>query len=101
MKLKFYFDHVIWDDTTNVYLVGEDASGFRHLAKPMEIKFEKRVPGLTMPPTLQFVGDLSREFFPALVSGLAESGYRYESSDAGELKAIKLHLADLQKLVFK
>jgi glutamine amidotransferase-like uncharacterized protein len=50
---------------------------------------------------LIFTGSFAQEFFPALVSGLAESGYTYESSDKGELKATKIHLEDMRKLALK
>lgn len=101
MKLKFYFDKVAWADQVQVYLIGEDASGKRFLAKPMELVFEPLPEGLVSEPTLKIAGFMSREFLPALANGLAEAGYRHESNDAGELKATKAWLEDMRTLVFK
>lgn len=103
MKLKFYFRQEAWADQISIYLVGEDANGQRFLAEPMELKFTpiNRDGSLSSKPTLEIGGFMSREFLPALANGLAESGYRADSTDAGELKATKDHLADMKRLVFK
>lgn len=103
MKLKFYFDkHPPGCDSVRIYLIGEDANGKRFKAKPMPIVFEELKPGEYSPePTMEVSGFESREFLPALANALAESGYRHESTDAGELKATKTHLEDMRKLVFK
>lgn len=102
MKLKFYFYQTPWADQTDVYLVGENANGVNIVAKPCDLVFEDIEDGM-MPkePTFKFTGPMSREFFPALVDALAKSGYTYESADKGELKATKVHLEDLRKIVFK
>lgn len=102
MKLKFYFRHTEWADRVEVYLVGEKHDGTKYLAKPTELVFEPiSLDGVATKPTLEFNGFMSREFFPALAEGLAEVGYRAKTDEVGELKATKLHLQDLQKLVFK
>ena len=101
MKLTFYFHQTPYADQTEVYLVGEDKHGKRFLCEPMEMKFVEKSPHERMQPSLVFNGIQSREFFPALVDGLAKAGFKYESSDVGELKATKVHLDDMRKLVFK
>lgn len=101
MKLKFYFEQRVYADSVAVYLIGEDAHGKRSIASPMALEFKPLSESEISQPTLEFTGYLSREFFPALVDGLARSGFTYESSDKGELKATKAHLNDMQKLVFK
>jgi hypothetical protein len=101
VKLKFYFNTPVWADQVSIYLIGEDASGKRFIAKPMELSFGPIDEGLQSDPTLKISGFISREFLPALANALAESGYRHESTDAGELKATKAHLDDMRKLVLK
>jgi len=101
MKLKFYFRQLDYANRVEAYLVGEDANGKRFLAKPIDLVFEPMGEGLSAQPTLQVDGFMSRELLPALANGLAESGYRPESNDAGELKATKAHLEDMRTLVLK
>lgn len=96
MKLKFYFHTAPWADLVEIYLIGEDAAGKRFLAKPMDLAFEPMPADLLAQPTIKIGGFMSREFLPALANALAESGYRAESTDAGELKATKYHLEDLR-----
>lgn len=101
MKLKFYFQENIAANRIDVYLVGEDSHGKRLFAKPSKIEFFERENSYDrVDPFLEFDGFLSKEFFPALTNALAESGYKAESSDAGELKATKIHLEDMRNLVF-
>lgn len=102
MKLRFYFHQLPYADKTEVYLIGEAADGKRFLAKNVNLIFEPIAEGSLFPaPTFEFSGNMSREFFPALTTALAESGYRAASQDAGELAATKYHLEDMRKLVLK
>lgn len=96
MKLKFYFNNPPWADAIQIYLVGEDAHGKRFLARPMVLAFDPVPNGQFANPSLEINGFMSREFLPALANALAESGYRAESTDAGELKATKYHLEDMR-----
>lgn len=97
MKLKFYFEQRVYADSVAVYLIGEDAHGKRFVAKSVKLEFEP-IDNVVREPTFEFSGPISREFFPALVEGLARSGYQHESSDAGELKATKKHLEDMRMI---
>lgn len=102
MKLKFYFKSEVWADQVIVYLVGEDAHNKRFIAKPMDLVFEPLDNNsVNTSPTLAVSGFMAREFLPALANGLAEAGYRHESTDAGELKATKYHLEDLRHFLRK
>lgn len=98
MKLKFYFEKPVWADLIQIYLIGEDAAGKRFIAKPMDLEFEPMIDNANNDPTLKINGFMSREFLPALANALAEAGYRHESNDAGELKAMRLHLEDMRTL---
>lgn len=99
MKLRFYFERIEWADEVNVYLTGEDDKCRRFIAQPMQIVFEPLPESSATEPTIRFNGQAAREFFPALVQGLAESGYKYEHKDQGKLEAMGEHLKDLQKVL--
>ena len=101
MKLEFYFKQSEWSAETNVYIVLTDHNGERRLAKTMDLVFEPILENKSNYPSLKFSNEMSIGFFPALVDGLAKAGYKYESSDAGEIKAMRVHLEDMRKLVFK
>lgn len=101
MKIKFYFRHEPAFDCVSMYIIKEDQSGQRAIAQPIDLLFKDLSSYENPEPTLKISGYLSREFLTAMANGLAESGYRHESNDAGELKAIKHHLDDMRKLVFK
>ncbi len=103
MKLEIFFDHKVWSAETAVFIVLTDQNGKRMLAKPMELVFEPLDldHGKLAEPSLNFSPEFGMQFFPALVDGLARAGYKYESSDTGELKATKVHLDDMRKLVLK
>lgn len=96
LKLKFYFHTNIAEQTVDVYLMGEDTNGNKYRALPAELVFKQLDWGQVSKPTFRFEGSQSDQFFPALVAALAESGYTYESSDKGELKAKKEHLSDMR-----
>lgn len=100
MKLKIYFDKPVYARSTRVFLIVEENNGRRSIAKPMDITFEPMPESHQVPASFEIAGPVGDQFFPALVNALAESGYRYESSDAGELKAAKKHLDDMRALVF-
>ena len=101
MKLEFFFSQQSHAARTDVFIVLTDHNGKRCFAKPMNLEFVQIEDYCIKDPTLSFTNEMSLGFFPALVDGLAKAGYKYESSDAGELKATKVHLDDMRKLVFK
>lgn len=101
MKLKFYFQNSIASNSVQVFIIGEDQYNKRYIAEPMVLKFSEIDVSKSHDPSLIFSGEIATMFFPALVAGLAECGYTYESSEKGELKATKEHLNDMRKLVFK
>lgn len=98
MKLRIVFHSPPYARETQVAILGEDANGNEFIVKPMPLIFTPINPSKAIEPTWRFSGNLATQFFPALVQALAESGYRYESSDAGELKATKIHLEDMRQL---
>ncbi len=106
MNLEIHFDNRPWAGSTACYIVLIRADGARMIAKPMELIFEPfEQNGLGSPkPSIEFGPYLRADgFFEALVKALAAAGYKAPTNenDVGELKATKVHLADLQKLVFE
>lgn len=104
MKLEFHFDNRRWAGETDCYIIQIDHEGRRRIAKPMALEFaplEEMDSSTRNEPSLRFHAmDRFDGFFEALVEGLARAGFKAESNDIGELKATKLHLTDMQKLVF-
>ena len=96
MKLKFFFEHAPWNNTVNIYLIGQTSDGKNFVAEPVELKFKEQHAHLVSEPTLKVTGFESSQILPALANALAESGFRAESTDAGELKATKKHLEDMR-----
>ena len=104
MKLEIYLESQPFAGGASIYIVKLGHDGSRQLAKPMELIFEPmpEPQGQHIPASLQFSYlDSAAGFFTALAEALARAGFRQESNDTGELKATKIHLADLQKLVFE
>lgn len=100
MKLKFFFEQFPYEDAVSVYIVAEKPDGEKLIAAPIKLEFNP-IENYAKDPCLRLSGPIAREFFPALVEGLARSGYAYESTDKGELKATKKHLEDMRELVFE
>lgn len=103
-KLRFVFQQNFATGSIDVYFISEGANGSYSIAEPMNPVFvpvdlpnSSRLPT----PTFSLHRFAAKEFFPALVEALASSGYRYELSDVGELKATKIHLEDMRQLVFE
>lgn len=101
MKFQIYFERRQWADATDIYIVLKDHNGKRKILKPTYIEFVPIKEDGNIDPSFTVKGSDEREFFPALVDAMAKCGYRYESSDAGELKATKIHLEDMRKIVFE
>jgi hypothetical protein len=101
VKIEVFFQHGIASNVTECYIIRTNYNGKKELCKPMEMVFEPLNEQIKQDPSLSIGGlDVHMGFFQALVDGLARVGYRYESSDTGELKATKVHLEDMRKLVF-
>lgn len=101
MKFEVFFQQDACSDSTNVMFVLTDHHGLRRYAKPIDLVFIEKPEESFIEYTLRLNNVLSRQFFPALIEGLARAGYKYESSSEGELKATKSHLHDMRRLVFK
>lgn len=102
MKLEVHLRNTDYSAATEMHIVQIGPDGSRYICKPMKMEFEPLTEGSYTNPSLMISRQEERGgFLQALVDGLAKAGYRYESSDVGELKATKVHLDDMRKLVFK
>lgn len=101
MKLEVYFDDKEQFGETACYIIKTDYKGNRFVAKPMLLEFVPVVEETRVDPSLRFnYADRTLGFLEALADGLARAGYKAENNDVGELKATKIHLEDMRKLVF-
>ena len=104
--MKIFIEPSAWQDRHNIYIMEEDYSKKRYIAKPMKLEFEEYKDGEVQEPTLQVsraFGGVETNFLQSLSNALAEAGYKPKSieENEGELKATKLHLQDMRDLVFK
>lgn len=99
--LKIYLNQQLWSDLTELYLVDSREDGTIYAARPMELVFEKKEIGTLSEPTLKMSGIVARDFLPALSQALSDSGYRPKTDDGKQIDALKYHLEDMRKLVFK
>lgn len=102
-ELEIYFSNHTWAGQTDCFIVARGPDGTRSVAKPMELIFEP-MPEDTfrVEPSLKF-GPMQKAngFMEALAHALSEAGYKAKSNETGELAATKLHLKDMQRLVFE
>ena len=102
--MKIYITQNEWKDTYDVYITEEGYKGQKLLAKPIDLVFEEFEPHSLQEPTIKISRILGREtnFLQALSDALANAGYEPKTieENKGELKATKIHLEDMRKLVF-
>ncbi len=81
----------------------EDMPNQRLVAKPVELVFEPLEIGLLPDPTLKFSSSKGTEFLSSLADALAASGIIANSLKTNEqqIEAIKYHLEDMRRLIFK
>ena len=103
--MKIFIRANEWPDTYDIYIVEEGERGQRYLAKPMNLEFVELKEGESQEPSIKISRVFGKEtnFLQALSDALAVAGYEPKTveENKGELKAIKIHLEDMRKLVFK
>ena len=103
MELKVHIEHEPTFRGTAIYLFGKDRDG-EFVVEPMELKLRHYTPGDPLDsPTLRFEGREGTAFLQALVQALVQIGFKPDEIKAseGQISAIKYHLEDMRKLVFK
>ena len=98
MKVEIFLDQQIWNQQTNVFIIGTDQNGRRFQAQPVQMNFVIGDEGKPMEPTLKFDGQMGAEFLQALHDALVNAGFRQKDT-SGE--AMRNHLEDMRKLVFE
>ena len=95
--IKIYHNYNYCRMQTELLVVDEKLDGSKYIAKPIDLVFEKddSCSGKIIEPTLIFNGVEGHE----LLKGI--EGAFGERSSNKEIDAIKYHLEDMRKLVFK
>ena len=103
--MKIFINPNTWADTYDIYIVEEGISGKRFMAEPMDLRFKEYNEGESVEPSIKISRMFGKEtnFLQALSDALAKAGYEPKTveENKGELKATKIHLEDMRKLVFK
>lgn len=81
----------------------EDRPDGRYIVLPSELNFKKLVPGENLEPTYRLDHSKGEEFLQSLSNALVEAGFKPDEIKAGnkEVEALRYHLEDMRKLVFK
>ena len=83
-----------------IYKRGEQET----IVNPLDLTLTSYLPsGETPFPTIKIGRDESHQFLEGVANGLADAGFRPDELKAAikEMEAIKFHLEDMRKLVFK
>ena len=104
-KMKIFISENSWADRFDIYITEEGYNGKRMIAKPMDLVFEEIDEGSPQQPSIKISRFFGKQtnFLQALSDALAKCGYEpiTVEENKGELKATKVHLEDMRKLVFK
>ncbi len=87
-----------------ITIMAEDHSGNLYLGRPFEFAFDRIEPThFFNTPTLRFNNRDGRQFLEAMLKAAEKMGLTYEKEKASkdEMAAVRYHLEDLRKLVFK
>uniref|UniRef100_A0A6M3IR13 Uncharacterized protein n=1 Tax=viral metagenome TaxID=1070528 RepID=A0A6M3IR13_9ZZZZ len=92
-------------DGLRMWIIKQDLDGTREVVAPIDLEVRKEYKfGEMFPePTLFFDSFSAHQFLQGLVNGLVENGYKPDEIKAHdkEVEAMKYHLEDMRKLVFK
>ncbi len=100
MMIKFYFEQRPWALETALWIARDSASGERAIAKPIDLVFEKREFSVATEPTIVFKGPHALTILNELRASLEEMNLTPDKKKQ-EFEAIKYHLEDMRRLVFK
>lgn len=88
-NIKVYIEHQEYSGETLIYIVSETHDGIRRIVEPIDMVFRELIEGQTTEPTLRLGLGYSKPFMQAF------------AELQNELTAVKYHLEDMRKLVFK
>ena len=103
MELKVHIEHDPRFRGTAIYLFGKDKDG-EFVIEPVDLVVRHFDIGEAIDrPTFVFNGRDGEAFLQSLAESLVRIGFKPDELKAkvGELSAIKYHLEDMRKLVFK
>jgi len=81
----------------------EDKPDGRYVVEPMSLVIKRFDHGVDVEPTFRFEEHNGEEFLQSLVNALVSIGYKPDEVKASDkqVEAIKYHLEDMRRLVFK
>ena len=88
---------------TKLY-IAQEIDGYRYMARPVELVFDKMESSLLPEPTISFyLPGIGTDFLKSLAGELARMGFRADELKAkdSEMTAVKYHLEDMRNLVFR
>jgi len=105
MKFEVYCRYEDFSQHLNIYILSVDHNGKRSICISVDkMEFvEYNEAHYIEKPTIRLSGFLATAFLQAIANGLKEIGIKAEGEPIleNELTAVKYHLEDMRKLVFK
>ena len=104
MKLKVYCQHEDFANKLNFYIFQDNPDGSRDICTSIDkMEFKKLAEGEPIPITFSLLGSVTTPFLQAMANTLKEIGIKAEAEPIleNELTAVRYHLEDMRKLVFK
>ncbi len=86
-----------------IWITNDRPDGKTQLAKPVQFEFVDDDPGVNAEPTICLPGRDSDDFLRGFATALAASGFKADELKHidQQISALKYHLEDMRKLVFK
>ena len=105
MSIDVVIRNTDYSFATGVWIIDRDElSKTSKVLRTVSLEWQAIAPGETYPkPTFELDSAQSEAIFTKLILKAKEAGYdpQFSKSESGELSATKLHLKDMQRLVFK
>ena len=104
MKIKVYCQYEDFANKLNFYIFQDNPDGSRSVCTSIDkMEFKHCADGEPIPATLSLSGHVTTPFLQAMANTLKEIGIKAEAEPIleNELTAVRYHLEDMRKLVFK
>lgn len=104
MKFKIYCQHEDFTERLNFFIFLDNPDGSRKICTSIDkMEFKHCEDGEPIPITFSLSGHVATPFLQAMANTLKELGIRADKEPMleNELTAMKYHLEDMRKLVFK
>ena len=102
-RVRIALEKSLYTDTVDLYLYTENTNGTISVAMPTEFVFTPIDETTLAQPTMRFRRGRGDEFLKSLSGALIRMGYQADELEvnAKQVDAIKYHLEDMRKLVFR